>query len=227
MADKIYRTQLRLPNHIYSQLKALAENSGRSLNSEILHRLESSLQSNMLGFRSDIPTERQNAELLLEFEYWLRESNASISEKMAYQEYCRLYNNENPSLESFERVIGIKKITPIALRDLAIAFRRYASESTYLQEKSDPTQPQRLTQESRKGKLVLIYLQHCKSTQWDPLDSVALESFCTEYNAHNASDESGRSKKVIGIQKITAAYLEDLIKAWVYEVPAQLRETMK
>lgn len=226
MTDGIYRTQLRLPNHVYEQLKALAEQSGRSLNSEIVHRLESSLQSNMLCSRHDIPTERQNAELLLEFEYWQRELNTSLSEKMAYQEYCRLYNDESPGVGAFERVIGIKKVMPRTLRDLAIAFRRYASESIYLQEAGDSTQPQRLAQESRKGKLMLGYLQYCKSLRRDPLDSVALEDFCSEYNLQNASEELRNNKRVIGIARVTAIYLEELIKTWAYEVPTQLRETM-
>lgn len=223
MTDEIYRTQLRLPKHIYDQLKSLAESSGRSLNSEIVHRLEASLNSNTLGFRNDVPTERQNAELLLEFEYWLRNFDKSFSEKMAYQEYCRIYNEGTLVTESFDRVIGIKKITPRTLRDLAIAFRRYASESIYLQEKNDPTQAQRLAQESRKGTLVLIYLQHCKTTQQDPLNPAALEGFCSKYNTHHSSEMPEENKKVIGIARVTPVYLEELVKVWLYEIPSRLK----
>uniref|UniRef100_UPI003BEEC76C Arc family DNA-binding protein n=1 Tax=Burkholderia arboris TaxID=488730 RepID=UPI003BEEC76C len=41
--DDIYRSQFRLPWHLYLQLRDAAQKSGRSLNSELVHHLTISL----------------------------------------------------------------------------------------------------------------------------------------------------------------------------------------
>lgn len=44
MKNDYFRSQFRLPNDLYEKLKAEAERSGRSLNSEIVARLDGSFQ---------------------------------------------------------------------------------------------------------------------------------------------------------------------------------------
>ena len=45
MAEKPYRFLFRMPQHLRERLVASAEQHGRSLNSELLHRLERSLEA--------------------------------------------------------------------------------------------------------------------------------------------------------------------------------------
>lgn len=215
MTDDIYRTQLRLPISIYEKLRVAAEESGRSLNAEIAYRLDASLNTKTLSTDTGQPTERQKAELLLGFEAWLRDSSNSQNEKVAYREFCDLYNGADPDWEQVEPVYGIEEVNPRFLRDLALAWRRYARESVYVQQFTDPTRPQRLVPERRKGELMMSYLRWCNAAEKDPLDPALLVMFCEQYN-------DGEGSKVLDIPEIFAGYLEELVKEWLYELPVQL-----
>ncbi|SMF56509.1 Arc family DNA-binding protein [Pseudogulbenkiania subflava] len=211
MAEYIYRTQLRLPNKIYARLKAASEQSGRSLNAEIVHRVEESFNSKHLGANAGRPPERQKTELLLDFERWSY-SKSPLNEKVAYSEYCRLYNGDDPDQEEVEHVYGIEKIDPRFLIDLALAMRRYARESTYV---LDPTRAQRIVDERRKCDLLIAYLRWCKERTEAPQESTALVAFCAEYN----SRESG---KILDLEEIFPGYLEELVSSWLCCFPVQL-----
>lgn len=205
MSKYNYRTQLRLPNRIYARLKAASEQSGRSLNAEIVHRLEESLDSKYLGADAGKPPERQKAELLLEFESWLRNSKLQLNEKVAYNEFCRLYNGDDPDQEEVEHVYGIENVDPRFLGDLALAMRRYARESIYV---LDPTRPQRIVDERRKCELLIAYLRWCKERAESPQEGTALVAFCDEYN----SRESG---KILDLEEISPGYLDELVSSWL------------
>lgn len=215
MTDDIYRTQLRLPISIYERLRIAAEETGRSLNAEIAYRLDVSLSTKTLGTDAGQPTERQKAELLLEFESWLRGSSNFQDEKTGYREFCRLYNGADPDWEQVEPVSGIEEVSPRFLRDLALAWRRYTRESVYAQQFIDPTRPQRLTAERRKCELVVAYLHWCKEHEKAPSDTAALVAFCDEYN----SREGGN---ILDLWEISPGYLEELVSAWLYSFPVQL-----
>ncbi|MFN4236054.1 MAG: Arc family DNA-binding protein [Vogesella sp.] len=218
MTDDIYRTQLRLPIRVYERLRVAAEESGRSLNAEIAHRLDVSLTAKTIGTDASQPTERQKAELLLDFEAWLRESSTYQNEKTAYREYCRLYNGADPDWEQVEPVHGIEEVNPRFLRDLALAWRRYARESVYVQQFTDPTRPQRLAPERRKGELVMSYLGWCNALENDPLAPASLVEFCRQYN-------DGEGRKVLEMPEISPGYLEELMGVWLYNLPVQLAGT--
>lgn len=206
MAKYNHRTQLRLPNGIYARLKAASAQSGRSLNAEIVHRLEESLDSKNLGADAGRPSERQKAELLLEFECWLRSLNLPINEKESCNEFCRLYNGGDPGQKEVPHVYGVEKVDPVNLQDLALAMRRYSRESTYV---LDPTKAQRIVDERRKCDLLIAYLRWCKERREAPQEGTALVAFCTEYN----SRESG---KVLDLDEISPGYLEELVSSWLY-----------
>jgi len=215
MSDDIYRTQLRLPIGVYERLKAESDMSGRSLNAEIAYRLEISLGSQSAGTVAVQPTEKQKAELLLEFEAWFRDSGALRDGKTAYREFCRLYNGADPDWEQVEPVYGIEEVSPRFLRDLALTWRRYARESAHVHQFTDPTRAQRLVPERRKGELVMSYLRWCNVPEKYPLDPALLTGFCDQYN-------SVEGNKAFDIPEIFPSYLEELVKEWVYELPAQL-----
>lgn len=48
MKNDYFRSQFRLPNELYERLKAEAERGGRSLNGEIVARLEASFEPGMI-----------------------------------------------------------------------------------------------------------------------------------------------------------------------------------
>ena len=48
--DDIFRSQFRLPYPLYEKLKEEAENANRSLNAEIVARLQASVEQPRLGF---------------------------------------------------------------------------------------------------------------------------------------------------------------------------------
>lgn len=48
MKNDHFRSQFRLPNDLYERLKAEAERGGRSLNGEIVARLEASFEPGMI-----------------------------------------------------------------------------------------------------------------------------------------------------------------------------------
>lgn len=48
----MYRSQFRLPWELYERLKAVSEASGRSLNAEIVARLEASFHQEVLGLKT-------------------------------------------------------------------------------------------------------------------------------------------------------------------------------
>lgn len=54
MTQDLFRSQFRLPYPLYEGLKAAAERNGRSLNSELVNRLERSLDGDELGFTGDL-----------------------------------------------------------------------------------------------------------------------------------------------------------------------------
>jgi len=221
MSKEIFRSQFRLPWELYEQLKSSADQSGRSLNAEIIFRLETSfLESSQSSAQQ--ASEMRKAELLLDFETWSNEQSATTNEKARFRDYCNLYNIGDPSSELVEHVSAIDVIDPGYLRELAAAWRRYAMESPYLQGLGDPTKPQRLAMERRKGELVLGYLQWCKSTARDSLSPETLDLFCETYNSDGIPQIRGR---IIEIPSISPGYLEDLVKVWVYEVPSRLDET--
>ena len=218
MSKDIFRSQFRLPWELYEQLKSSADQSGRSLNAEIIFRLETSFLESSQSSVQQAP-EMRKAELLLDFEAWSKELGAITNEKARYREYCNLYNTADPSSELVEHVTAIDIIDPGYLRELAAAWRRYAMESPHLQGIGDPTKHQRLALERRKGELVLGYLQWCKSTARDCLSPETLDLFCETYNTDGIPQTRGR---IIEIPSISPDYLEDLVKVWVYEVPTRL-----
>lgn len=217
MTDANFRSQLRLPIDIYEQLKAAAAESGRSLNAEITHRLSISLNSKAVIAAPERPQEKQKAELLLEFETWMRDAKRSRDDKRVYSDFCHLYNGADPNWDQVEPVYGIEKVAPRELRDLALAWRRYARESVYVHQFTDPTRPQRLAPERRKGKLLMSYLHWCNETAMAPLDGKALVGFCEYYNegAHNS---------ILDMPEISSGYLEELITTWLCDLPVQLAE---
>lgn len=215
MPDDTYRTQLRIPTTVHEQLKTASEASGRSLNAEISYRLEMSLSMKSLSTASGQPSERQKAELLLGFEAWLKEERNSQDEKAAYREFCHLYNGADSRWEQVEPVIGIDEVSPRFLRDLALAWRRYARESVYVHQFTDPTRGQRLAPERRKSELVMTYLRWCNSSAKDPLNADVLIDFCKQYNGWEEC-------KVLDMPEISPGYLEELMSVWLQNLPVQL-----
>lgn len=215
MSDAIYRTQLRLPTGLYERLKGESEMAGRSLNAEIAFRLEMSLLSQAPATVAKQPTERQKAELLLEFEAWTRSVGALSGEIEAYREFCRVYNGADPDSDLVEPVYGIEEVRPRFLRDLALAWRRYARESAHVHQFTDPTRSQRLVPERRKRHLIMSYLRWCNVPEKNPLDPASLVGFCGYYS-------SAEDNQVLDVPAISPSYLEELVNEWVYELPAQL-----
>lgn len=215
MPNDIYRTQLRLPMDIYVQLKSASDESGRSLNAEIAHRISVSLTGKTAMAVADRPQEKQKAELLLEFEDWIRGARRSRDDKTVYRDFCHLYNGADPNWEQVEPVYGIEKVEPRELRDLALAWRCYARESIYVQQFTDPTRPQRLAPEHRKGKLLMSYLLWCTETEKNPLEGESMIGFCEHYN-------KGECNRILDIPEIHSGYLEELITTWLCNFPAQL-----
>ncbi|MDC7716607.1 TraY domain-containing protein [Vogesella sp. DC21W] len=215
MSDAIYRTQLRLPTDTYERLKGESEMAGRSLNAEIAFRLEMSLLSQAPATVAKQPTERQKAELLLEFEAWTRSVGTLSGEIEAYREFCRVYNGADPDSDLVEPVYGIEEVRPRFLRDLALAWRRYARESAHVHQFTDPTRSQRLVPERRKRHLIMSYLRWCNVPEMNPLDPASLVGFCEYYS-------SAEDNQVLDVPAISPSYLEELVNEWVYELPAQL-----
>lgn len=54
MAQDVFRSQFRLPYPLYEAIKAASERNGRSLNAEIVTRLERSLETEQMGFSGDL-----------------------------------------------------------------------------------------------------------------------------------------------------------------------------
>ena len=214
MTENLYRTQLRIPMRVYEQLKQQADDSGRSLNAEIAYRLEASLGERALR-NGRLPTERQKVELLLDFESWLQESQEGQNEKAALKAFCHLYNGGDPDYEQVEPVHGIEEVAPRFLRDLALACRRYARESPYISQYLDPTMPQRHVPEVRKAALVKGYLCWCEMQTKNPIAPDALNDFCREYH-------EGGLQKILDVPTISPGYLEELVIAWLYKLPAWL-----
>jgi hypothetical protein len=217
MTDDIYRTQLRLPVTVYEQLRTAAEQAGRSLNAEIVHRLDLSLRAPRSSTMTDVPNERQKVELLLVFEEWLRSSKHSQDRKAASKEFCRLYNGADPDWEQVEPVHGVEEINPRFLRNLALAWHSYARESVYFHQFNDPMHPQRNAPENRKCELIITYLHWSKVQKKPPLDPASLVAFCAEYN----DDEK---TQLLDIPRISPSYLEELINTWFYKFPTRLAE---
>lgn len=59
--DDTYRSQFRIPYNLYEQLKAAADKNNRSLNAELVSRLENS-------FPASISDDHSTKELLIEIE---------------------------------------------------------------------------------------------------------------------------------------------------------------
>ncbi|MCE3605847.1 Arc family DNA-binding protein [Massilia sp. P8910] len=81
--DEIYRSQFRLPWHLYEKLKAAADQAGRSVNSELVVRLEQSLD-----------TGSDEADVLQVFEIIKR-----LSERNPHLRYSFSFGNEANSTD--------------------------------------------------------------------------------------------------------------------------------
>ncbi|POA96896.1 hypothetical protein C2134_20340 [Chromobacterium sinusclupearum] len=214
MSKDIFRSQFRLPWDLYEQLKESAEEAGRSLNAEIVFRLEASfLAPSPIAVRQ--APEMRKVELLLDFESWASEQTPT--QEKNFKGYCQLYNSENPGNGQVEAISGIDEVDAHYLRELAVAWRRYARESTYLAHE-DPTRFLRLVEERRKGELVLGYLDWCKQSELDPLAPEALDNFCKAYKTDGIRQIRG---KIIDIPEVLPDYLEKLVAVWIYEVAPQ------
>ncbi|MDE1713572.1 Arc family DNA-binding protein (plasmid) [Chromobacterium amazonense] len=218
MSKDIFRSQFRLPWDLYEQLKKSAEEAGRSLNAEIVFRLEASFSEQAPSQAQQAP-EMRKAELLLGYEEWVGALGLAQNSKDRFQDYCQLYSVDGPNEEQIERIWGIDEIEPRYLRELALAWRRYARESKYLQTLEDPTRPQRQVLERRKAELVISYLQWCKNENCDAQSTDAIDRFCDVYNSVGLSQARW---KVIDLPEVSPGYLEELVKVWIFEVPARL-----
>lgn len=222
MSKDTYRSQFRLPWDLHELLKAASEESGRSLNAELVTRLEDSFRERE-PTQAQLAPEMRKAELLLDFEEWLLDPESSKDEKGSFRKYCLLYNGADPDGEQVDFVSEIDEIHPAYLHALALAWRRYARESKYVQKYGDPTRPQRLATERRKGELVLGYMEWCEYWGRDPFSSDALDTFCKTYNTEGVAQAHG---KILEIPEISPGYLEELLKIWIHEVPFRLKETI-
>lgn len=209
---------LRMPEGMRESLTEAAQSYGRSLNAEIVARLEESFQE-PAPKPAQLAPEHRKKELLLDYEEWLLDPTNPREEKGSFREYCRLYNGDDPDGEQVDSVSDIDEIEPDYLREMALAWRLYARESRYVKKYDDPTKPQRLAHERRKGELLVGYLECCEYWGFDPASQDAVEKFCQAYNSKGTPQTNG---KIVDIPEISPGYLEELFKVWGNEVPYRL-----
>lgn len=219
MKNNIKPFPLRLPVSLYEQLEAVSTKNGRSVNHEIVHRLEESLHYGLKKNVVVMQRERQKAELALTFEVWQQDVHWQHDEKKAIREYCRRYKAADLAQEEaeIERVAGFDEVEPWYLSGILLAFRWYASQSVHVQKFIDPLRPQKLAPERSKRKLVLAYLHWCSTTSSQPMTEESVMTFCDRYN-------NGEECRIFDIQEIAAGYLYDLLNEWFCNFPAMAAE---
>ncbi|MDC7714416.1 Arc family DNA-binding protein [Vogesella sp. LYT5W] len=219
MKNNIKPFPLRIPISLYEQLEAVSAKNGRSVNHEILHRLEESLPLGAQRNVAAMQRERQKAELALTFEVWQQDVRWPHDERNAIREYCRRYKAADLAQEEgeVERVAGFDEVEPWHLSGILLAFRWYASQSVHVQKFIDPLRPQKLAPEHSKRKLVLAYLHWCSTTSSQPMAEESVMTFCDRYN-------NSEENLIFDIQEIAAGYLYDLLNEWFCNFPVMAAE---
>nr|WP_196782653.1 Arc family DNA-binding protein [Chromobacterium paludis] len=202
-----------MPAELKDMLQQVAVANGRSLNAEIVHRLQGSLELTP----SEI-SEHKKVEILLIFEDWCPKAPSGGVPRCHEEDFvlfCQLLESKAPELLNKYGMDSLDvSITPQYLSDLYSAWGDYANttESVVWDTK------QRLADERRKGEL---YFGFRKWWQDHPVpESMAFTMFVDHYNSGKCYETRG---KITDLTNITKSFLESLHFVWGCEVPHRLR----
>ncbi|MBA4710556.1 Arc family DNA-binding protein [Aquitalea aquatica] len=107
--DDYIKTALRLPRDLHAQIQAAAAVSGRSMNAEIVHRLEKSF-----GGTGRVK-ERRIGELYVGFREWCK--NNERDPTSAYHAFAAIYNKDQAD-ETMGKIADLDMIAPEFLSEL-------------------------------------------------------------------------------------------------------------
>ncbi|MEN6082902.1 Arc family DNA-binding protein [Chromobacterium piscinae] len=212
MARTDPQVNMRMPAELKDMLQQAASANGRSLNAEIVHRLQGSLE-----LAPSETSESKKAQILLIFEDWCPKLSSGVPrcEEEDFVLFCQLLNSKAPELfDSYDEDSLDVSITPQYLSELCSAWADYAinTESIAFDTK------QRLADERRKGELYFGFRKWWQDNQ--VLESMAISMFVETYNSGRCHQTRG---KIASLPKITESFLESLHFVWGSEVPHRLR----
>jgi hypothetical protein len=219
MTSEQVRSQFRLSKELHQQLKAAALESGRSLNSELVQRLADSFlerPDSSTNVQNDA-SERLKVELVLEFEEWYRQLPKSKQTKGALIEFCRLYNGGDPEWDELEPIPGIEVVNPKLLRELAVAYRWYSTQSPHVAQTLAGLSP---PSDSSKCDLLISYLEWCCNEQIMPMSDRALYLYCNE-------DRVTKKGTKYNQFEVSPPYLKSLATNWYCNFMAEIKHLEK
>lgn len=197
--------KLRLPTDLKQLVEEAAKANNRSMNAEIVARLQDSFTLSMQN-----APEPRKVELLTEYDRWMLEEGHKEGRRGSYKRFAELYNGGDPDGEHVDFVADIDQVDYNYLKELALAWHFYIPPQ-YVDDNSHWVRP---LVERRKGELYIGFLEWCKNNNLDP--EKAQTAFANEYNTHGTRETLGR---ITDIPEITPQYLRELHLTWGIEVP--------